>query len=128
MNWIGGAYFVDTYYTRFRARGVVQGVPFDPARDTEWESPPAHGFGRPGCADWWTGGAGFTGLREKLLDQIDSRTGGLTAKLVAVLPASVTPAVVEDRAIRAVLTQDPPNLINTGLYDSRRDLAGRRLQ
>ncbi|TVR99535.1 MAG: hypothetical protein EA406_03225, partial [Rhodospirillales bacterium] len=127
VNWLGGRHLIDTYYGDVRAASAVSGFPFDPARDLEWTSPPGHGWGKPTCRQWWTGAGadpGHGGLRKLLLDEIHTTAPGLTGKLVSILPGAVTPTFVEDHAIRAVLSQDPPSRIDTSLYDSRGTAGG----
>jgi hypothetical protein len=104
-----------------RADGSVRGFPYDPARDTEWDEPPSHGWGKPTCQQWWSGDTaiGGVGLRTKLVLEIEDTAPGLLGGLVAMLPGALTPLAVEDEAIRGLLTQDPPSDMDTSLYDAR---------
>jgi hypothetical protein len=121
INWLGGEYLLETYYGKERSDGTVRGFPYDPVRDTEWDEPPSHGWGKPTCQQWWSGdtAVGGVGLRTKLVLEIEDTAPGLTGGLVAMLPGALTPQAVEDEAIRGLLTQDPPSDMDTSLYDAR---------
>jgi hypothetical protein len=105
-DWLGSHVYQDIsgYYDRYRASSPVTGWSYDALRDTEYsvEEPPE--WGRPSCDQWWDDQD--IGLRQKLVDEADATSGGLSGLIVAIAPALATERQY-DAVVRAVLANAP---------------------
>ena len=113
--WMGSSVFVNDakLYPDIRAAQPVAGFPYDSARDIEWEAAPSNGWGKPTCAQWWTGTTGNTdaGLRKKLVSQAElTSTGSMMATLAAHVPGLNSIPASQDFAVRRLLENDPPDM------------------
>jgi len=133
ISYIGSSFFLNDFvpnganapiYDILRPTRIVQGFPFDPARDLEWQEEFQPEFGMPRCSEWWLGQNtnGRPGLRQLLLDQLDIVDDGIVESLVAavtpLVPAALGGEAIEDRLIQAVLTRDPPDFSNNSFGES----------
>ena len=113
-DWLGSHVYreVGGYYDRYRASTPIIGWAFNPARDTEYDvgNPPP--WGRPECDEWWA--ADDIGLRQQLIDEADTTSGGLSGLVVAIAPALATERQ-QDTVARAVLANAPETWSNNDL-------------
>lgn len=107
-DWIGSHVYRDTagYYDILRPSRQIPGWVYDPVRDTEYDpaSPPT--WGKPTCKQWWEDSS--QGLREKLINEADATSAGLSGLVVAVAP-TLASEQQEDAVVRAVLASAPPS-------------------
>jgi hypothetical protein len=131
IDWPGSRFFLDTegYYwwsnpnLMQRASEEIPGFPFDPERDTEYdtENYPAPEWGRPQCKDWWE--APTYGIRDRLIQALDPdalvQTQGWIAELMAKFGWDARQT--EDAALREMWTVENSKLtmpITGGLGDA----------
>ena len=123
IDWPGSQYFQDTdgYYNNaninlaMRAHREIPNFPFDPARDAEYGGSSPSGWGKPTCYEWWTGET--AGLRQRLVQQIDS---GLLNSIVTTVSAKMngtTVKSVQDDLIRKLYVQDMKGALNAQSHD-----------
>ena len=113
-DWLGSHVYreLSGYYDRYRAGSPVAGWPFDATRDTEYDpsNPPV--WGRPYCDVWW--GDSDIGLRQKLVAEADTTSGGLSGLIVAIAPLLASERQY-DAVARAVLANAPETWSNNDL-------------
>ncbi|PZN70367.1 MAG: hypothetical protein DM484_28515 [Candidatus Methylumidiphilus alinenensis] len=123
IDWPGSQYFQDTdgYYNNaninlaMRAHREIPNFPFDPARDAEYGGSSPSGWGKPTCYDWWANET--AGLRQRLVQQIDS---GLLNSIVTTVSAKMngtTVKSVQDDLIRKLYVQDMKGALNVQSHD-----------
>lgn len=128
--WLGsGTFLGQNYFYRrdLRARVPIEGFPYDASRDLEWETPPAAGWGKPTCREWWLGeqsAPGVQGLREKLIDNVNATAAGFIPSVAAAFPGWTTPGAVDDFAVRKLLENNPPSFSNEDLLLIRNNYDG----
>lgn len=113
-DWLGSHVYreIGGYYDRYRASAPVSGWPFEPLRDTEYEAGNPPEWGRPQCDEWWA--ADDIGLREKVIEEADATSGGLSGLVVAIAPFLATERQ-QDAVARAVLANAPETWSNNDL-------------
>lgn len=113
-DWLGSHVYLEIggYYDRYRASAPVTGWPFEATRDTEYDPDDPPDWGRPVCDQWW--GDADIGLRQKLVDEADATSGGLSGLVVAIAPALATERQF-DAVVRAVLANAPETWSNPDL-------------
>ncbi|WP_434130596.1 conjugal transfer protein TraG N-terminal domain-containing protein [Methylocaldum sp. GT1BB] len=136
IDWPGSQFFLDTssYYgvnninLATRASEEIPGFPFDPQRDTEYDTEhyPAPQWGRPECKDWWE--AQTYGIRDRLIQEIEveawAQTQGWVIQLMNAFGWDARKT--EDAALRSMWTIEDGRLsmpVTAGLGDA----AGGRL-
>ncbi len=115
-DWLGSHVYQDIggYYDRYRASSPITGWAFDASRDTEYDVTNPPGWGRPYCNEWWADED--IGLRQKLVDEADATSGGLSGLIVAIAP-NLASERQYDAVAKAVLANAPASW-------SSNDLAG----
>jgi TraG-like protein, N-terminal region len=77
IYWLGSQYFLSGLYKTRQASTEIPGFPYDKNRDLRYD-PRVYipKYGRPTCAQWWTGQGNENGLglKDALADQIDDVT------------------------------------------------------
>ena len=113
-DWLGSHVYQDIggYYDRYRASSPVTGWPYDATRDTEYEANEPPEWGRPYCDEWWIDAD--IGLRQKLVDEADATSGGLSGLIVAIAP-NLASERQYDAVVRAVLANAPESWSNNDL-------------
>jgi TraG-like protein, N-terminal region len=102
-EWFGSNVYRQTpgYYDQYRASTPVTGWPYAPARDTEYETPPANG--RPFCKEWYEDPT--IGLRQKLLDQVPPTLRSQALNILATVGfGTYTATDMENDTIKSVVT------------------------
>lgn len=99
VNWIGSAFFLSNagYYDTYHSSTPRTAWPYDAGRDAGLAQVPSGG-GYPTCKQWWSDGG--TGLRERLLAQVDSDLLSRMTKWASFL----SPDQVDDSVIREVVS------------------------
>ena len=122
-DWLGSHVYLEAggYYDRYRASSPIPGWPYNASRDTEYnvDEPPT--WGRPFCNEWWTGAD--IGLLQKLVDEADATSGGLSGLVVAIAPFIATDRQL-DTVARAVLANAPETWSNNDLVTNNTGTAG----
>jgi hypothetical protein len=123
-DWAGSRFFQDTggYYDdpnpniAPRAGTEIPGFPYDPGRDFEYGgTPPASGFGKPTCRQWWIDPS--VGLRKRLLDQIDPKVLTDLKSAAAAAAKPPTAVQVEDAQVRRLFLTEARVLAISGGSD-----------
>jgi len=113
-EWLGSRVYLATYYDEYRAASPVAGFPYDFIRDVEYDDHPVPPlWGRPTCRDWWTGDTG-TGLRQRLLEQVEptlwERSKGVLARAWGyVTNDPVATERIEDFTLKSMLARSAVN-------------------
>lgn len=81
VDWIGSHIYreLSGYYNLHRATIPIQGWPFNPARDTEYDGT-GPTYGRPVCKEWWENPT--RGVRRQIVDSVDDSARDFTRNLV----------------------------------------------
>ncbi|WP_297185255.1 conjugal transfer protein TraG N-terminal domain-containing protein [uncultured Porticoccus sp.] len=97
VTWIGARYFLDTagFYDTYRSQAPRDAWPYNDSRDAGLAEVTSGG-GYPSCRDWWLDGS--TGLRERLLTQVDPNLLTRFGQWAGFL----SQAQVDDSVIRAI--------------------------
>ena len=105
-DWLGSHVYreIGGYYDRYRASSPITGWRYDPLRDTEYDVNVPPEWGRPYCTEWWDDED--IALRQKLVDEADATSGGLSGLIVAIAPTLATERQF-DAVVRAVLANAP---------------------
>ncbi len=113
-DWLGSHVYreVSGFYGRYRASSPIAGWDFDASRDTEYDITDPPSWGRPTCDAWW--GDTTIGVRQKLVDEADATSGGLSGLIVAIAPGLATEKQL-DAVARAVLANAPATWSNNDL-------------
>lgn len=113
-EWVGSHVYRQQpgYYDTLRPVRPVAGWPFDPSRDTEYDSAAPPQAGRPTCKQWWEDGS--VGLRQQLIAEGDATSGGLSGLIVAFAPGLASERQ-KDAVTKVVLNNAPPVWSNNDL-------------
>lgn len=111
VNWIGSSYFVNTsgYYDTYRSSTPREAWPYDVSRDAGLAEVPS-GAGYPSCRQWWSDGS--TGLRTRLLDQVDPRLLSRMANWAGFISRTE----LDDSVIRAIAAPRQQKLNQGAVY------------
>ena len=82
LDWIGSQIYRKTpgYYDYYRASKSVQGWPYSPDRDTEYDPANPPEFGRPHCKEWWE--HPVRGLLPDLIQTVNVQASGYISLLI----------------------------------------------
>jgi len=105
-DWLGSHVYrrLAGYYDRYRASVPIPGWSFSAARDTEYDAAAPPEWGKPVCDEWWA--ANDIGLRQRLVDEADATSAGLSGLIVAIAPALASERQ-HDAVARTVLANAP---------------------
>jgi len=107
-DWLGSHVYRETpgYYDTLRPTSPIAGWTFVAARDTEYDPADPPSAGRPYCSEWWADSD--IGLRQKLVDEADLTSGGLSGLIVVIAPFLAGEKQF-DAVAKVVLTNAPPS-------------------
>lgn len=113
-DWMGSHVYRNTpgYFDTLRPAKQIPGWAYNPARDTEYDPATPPTWGKPICKEWWE--EGTVGLREKLINEADATSAGLSSLVVAVAPILANEQQ-KDAVARTVLNNAPPAWSNNDL-------------
>ncbi|MET1256956.1 conjugal transfer protein TraG N-terminal domain-containing protein [Aliikangiella maris] len=102
--WMGSHVFltIPGYYNSLRSETVIDGFPFNPVRDVEWDplDPNLPENGRPWCDHWWADSN--IGLRDRVIDQIS-----FIENLSATVESALNFSTRQDLLVKVALYQSP---------------------
>ncbi len=112
-DWMGSQVYRNTpgYYDTIRPHRQIVGWPFDPSRDLEYDPASRPTWGHPTCQQWWESTGTPIGLRQKLIDEADATSGGLSGWVVAMAPGLASEKQ-RDIVAKTVLNNSPPVYTN----------------
>lgn len=93
------------YYDTLRPANQITGWAYNAARDSEYDSTTPSAWGKPYCKQCWEDGV--IGLREKLINEADVTSAGLSGLVVAIAPALASEKQ-NDAVAKTVLTKASP--------------------
>lgn len=109
-EFVGSRVYLQTegFYDHYRAGSPVPGFAYDPDRDdADYNEGAEPDYGRPSCADWWNGNGG-PGLRQEILDEMETSTfEGIRDRVSGWFGSS--DEEIEDRMIRRLVDQSAVN-------------------
>lgn len=103
VEYVGSRVLQLLYYSDMRAREVVDGYPFSPLRDIEWDAAidviPVDG--KPTCNQWWGGELNVPGLKQRLIENMSE-----WYDLIAIYDPFSDTSIAKDTFLKAHLARD----------------------